>query len=119
MSRKLEEMTPDEKKLYKVYESILNNDLATAEEKVTARKKLDELSWTGAAGPLLKRLASVEKRLDAIDTLRDDLILQIQDAIQTTVQSEAKEAAQTAVAELLGESKPTEVKRGKTTTKRS
>lgn len=118
MSRKIEDMTPDEKKLYKVYESILSNDLATAEEKVTARKKLDELSWTGAAGPLLKRLTAVEGRLDSLETERTDLLSQILESAQATIQSEAKEAAQSAVADLLGESKPAEGKSGKPNAKK-
>lgn len=70
MSRKLSDMTEDERSAYRIWESILKSDMSHESEKERARKELDALEWKGSTGPVMERIGDIEDRLQSIEVLK-------------------------------------------------
>ena len=114
MSRKLSDMTEEERGAFRIWDSILKNDLSTPAEKERARKEIDALQWGGTTGPVMEKLCKLEARIEALEAKRsgssklskkaqEGIVTDCIEAAKEAIQAEARAAAEAAVRDLGGD----------------
>lgn len=114
--RKLSDMTEEEKSAYRIWQSRLNNDLATPQEKQEARQQMDALEWGGVTGPVMEKIGALEERVAACEASKGgkgsaklskkaeaDLVAHVIEEARTAIMAEAEAAAVAAVSKYMGE----------------
>ena len=70
MSRKIQDMSAEDKQIYKTYQDRLGSHASTAVEKVDARKKMDELEWKGQAGGVFGVIDALTTRIEKVENMK-------------------------------------------------
>jgi hypothetical protein len=66
-NRELGQMSEVEKSQHRNFTAVLNNPLATPQEKTNARQRVDALEWKGQTGPLMEKITKLTARLDHVE----------------------------------------------------
>lgn len=113
MARSTSELTKAELQELRMYEARLESGLSTQAEKNEARKKIDEILWAGGSGPIMKKLATYEKKIELLErevaSVREALASTASVVIEEAkmaIAEEAKAQAIIAVSEYMGSEKP-------------